>query len=382
MIASHSRRCSHFICLLILALLIVANAQVYPSYESIFVNDYAGVISTFDENRIRGELERLKTQRDVEMTVLTINSYKAFGTGETSIEAFATNLFNTWGIGNPERNDGVLILVAVDDREMRIELGRGYTPPDDVTAKNVIENQMLPAFRQDDYGGGILRGIDALIAELYPNFPRTNTAPTTSPSANQVTPRPAPLPRPTRYTTPFFSQPAGLLTSLAALVVALGGGAIAVRRARRFRARDCHNCKHSLTRLDELDDDVYLDSGQQTEEVLKSVDYDIWHCANCNEYELNPFPTLFSGYKSCPECGYRTLLVSDHVLVAPTCHSGGITDIREACQFDKCSYHHTYTMHTPQRNCDDSSSSFTSSSSSSSSFSGGSSSGGGASGKW
>lgn len=62
----------------------------------------------------------------IEAVVVTINSIGDYQTGDATIEAFATNLFNTWGIGHKKENNGVLILVAVKDRKARIELGKGY----------------------------------------------------------------------------------------------------------------------------------------------------------------------------------------------------------------------------------------------------------------
>lgn len=89
----------------------------YPAWQDFYVNDFADVIDADDEAQIRSLLNNLYDAHDVEATVLTINSIHDYGTGDETIESFATNLFNSWGIGDAERNDGILLLVAIEDRE-------------------------------------------------------------------------------------------------------------------------------------------------------------------------------------------------------------------------------------------------------------------------
>ena len=127
---------------------IQTNVDGIPGYESIYVNDYANLLSTNAENNIRQQLIDLYGRNGIEMTVLTIDrrsDYQYFGTNE----AFATQVFNTWGIGNAERNDGVLVLVSRYDREMRIELGLGYGNRLNGAAQAVIDDDFLPYFRED-----------------------------------------------------------------------------------------------------------------------------------------------------------------------------------------------------------------------------------------
>ena len=98
----------------------------YPTADDLFVNDYAEVISSADEAQIRDLLAEYEVNNGVQMTVLTVRSLSEYNTGDATIEQFATNLFNEWGIGQASRNDGVLFLVAVVDRELRVELESAY----------------------------------------------------------------------------------------------------------------------------------------------------------------------------------------------------------------------------------------------------------------
>lgn len=140
-------------------------AQTYPDYESIYVNDYANIIDAQTEKRLVDQLKTLRQEHDVEATVLTIDSRKTYG-DSPSLEYFATGLFNEWGIGNSDRNDGILILVIRDDREMRVELGSGYGSGFNRAAKETIENYFLPSFRNDKYAQGIERGTTEIIRRI------------------------------------------------------------------------------------------------------------------------------------------------------------------------------------------------------------------------
>jgi uncharacterized protein len=135
----------------------VAVSEPYPAPEDLYVNDLAEVISPEVEDRLRGELERLKAETGIEMTVLTLSSRAEFD-ASSSVEDFATRLFNGWGIGDADRNDGILALVLTDDREMRLELGSGYNQGFDPLAQDLINRYFKPAFIEGDYSAGIEKG--------------------------------------------------------------------------------------------------------------------------------------------------------------------------------------------------------------------------------
>lgn len=148
-----------------LTLPFVARAEPYPSYQSLLVNDYADLIGPEAEARIAATLESLKTETGVEATVLTLAT-RADYDPSASIEAFAKGLFNAWGVGDATRNDGILILVLRDDREMRVQLGSGYHQGYDVLAQEVVNADFLPDFRDGNYEAGIERGTGAVIDRI------------------------------------------------------------------------------------------------------------------------------------------------------------------------------------------------------------------------
>lgn len=156
---------------LILALLLplAAAAQTYPAYTSLTVNDFAGVLDARAQARIAGLVDAARRDPGVEITVATIPSVAAYAPGMT-FEGFATGLFNAWGIGARATNDGILILLSVEDRAVRIELGAAYPPVYDGRALRVIDVVMLPPFRQGDLAGGLEAGVTAAVEHIARPF--------------------------------------------------------------------------------------------------------------------------------------------------------------------------------------------------------------------
>lgn len=138
----------------------------YPQPTDTYINDFAHLLTPTDAALITQLLTDLKTKNGIEATVVTLNSMHDYATGDETIEAFATHLFNTWSVGDKANSKGVLILVAVQDRKVRIELGTGYESQYNDEMGQVINEQMLPAFKQGDYSRGLYQGTRAVIAAL------------------------------------------------------------------------------------------------------------------------------------------------------------------------------------------------------------------------
>ncbi len=150
----------------VLSITTAQGQEGYPSPTDDYVNDYAGVLDQGDADAIRKMFKDLEYQTGIEAVAVTINSIGDYNTGDTTIEDFATSLFNTWGIGHKKENNGVLILVAVKDRKCRIELGRGYGRIYDSVMKQVIDEKMIPYFRTNGYSRGIYEGARGVIEKV------------------------------------------------------------------------------------------------------------------------------------------------------------------------------------------------------------------------
>jgi uncharacterized protein len=126
--------------------------------------------------------------------------------------------------------------------------------------------------------------------------------------------------------------------------------------------------------LAETEDDELLEGGQQAEERIGSVDYDVWKCPTCSHHFTLRYPKWVSSFDKCPQCHNRTKSSTETVIEAATTSSAGSAQVVESCAF--CSFTSEYTRVLPRIT---SSSSSGSSGGGSSSFGGGSSGGGGAS---
>ena len=129
------------------------------------VNDFATVLTAEQRAALDAQLADLERTTSAEVAVVTVSSLD----GRT-VEGYATELFNTWGIGKKGRDNGVLILVSVGDRTMRIEVGYGLEGvlPDGL-AGTVIRETFRPRFRENDYPGGILQGTTRIVEIIRKN---------------------------------------------------------------------------------------------------------------------------------------------------------------------------------------------------------------------
>jgi len=143
----------------VLSLAIPVLAYESPGRPTGFVNDFAGVFSTEQKNSIENKLSNLEKETSVEISVVTVKSL-----GDEVVETYAVKLFEEWGIGKVKVDNGLLILVALDSREARIEVGYGLEPiVTDSASSVVMRNVMIPAFKGGDYFAGVNGAIDTLI---------------------------------------------------------------------------------------------------------------------------------------------------------------------------------------------------------------------------
>ncbi len=128
-------------------------AQDYPAHTG-KVNDFAGLLTPDQRTQLGADLDQLERDTSAEVAVVTLPSLNG-----RSVEEYATGLFNTWGIGKADRDNGVLVLVSRGDRAMRIEVGYGLEGilPDGL-AGEIIRGTFLPKFREGRYADGVLQG--------------------------------------------------------------------------------------------------------------------------------------------------------------------------------------------------------------------------------
>ena len=132
---------------------------------SAFVNDFANVIDDRNEREINNLAQKLEKVCGVEMAVVTVTSFEAKGYG--SVEEAAVELFANWGIGKKGEDNGLLVLVAAQERKWRIEVGYGLEGDvPDAVASQLGRTILPPQFRQGQYGEGLLQLCTALAARI------------------------------------------------------------------------------------------------------------------------------------------------------------------------------------------------------------------------
>jgi uncharacterized protein len=135
----------------------LAQGPTFPEYQG-FVNDYAGLLSPAVKTQLDAKLSQLESDTTAEVAVVTVKSLEG-----DSVDDYAVRLFEKWKIGKKDKDNGVLFLVALDDRKMRIEVGYGLEPLiTDGRAGRIRDNDVIPRFKEDDYEGGITAGVAAI----------------------------------------------------------------------------------------------------------------------------------------------------------------------------------------------------------------------------
>jgi uncharacterized protein len=132
-----------------------------------FVNDFAGVIDSESERQMTRLAEAVREATDAEIAVAVVESIEPFAT----VEQYSIRLATEWGIGGSEDDSGVLILLAMQERQVRIEVGYGLEGAiPDGRAGEILDTAVLPELRNENYGAGLLAGMQqvaGIVAEEY-----------------------------------------------------------------------------------------------------------------------------------------------------------------------------------------------------------------------
>lgn len=345
-------------------------------------------------------------------------------------KTFATELFNYWGVGNAETDNGLLILFVMDQRRIEFETGYGTEQIlSDAKCYNIQQEFMVPRFKEANYGQGIIDGTEEIVrifmgrAEEITPSDNDSSLPSNEYNYNNDY----------SYDYSFYARYKEEVNSyLFVTALALGlffllfiisiinkdyfaryqtmrifrlyiwfilfpipfiGIYIFIKRtSEKWRNTPRISAKTGLImhKLAEKEDDKYLEKGQVAEERVKSVDYDVWISGDDGDVLIQAYKRWFSKYNSCPKCKYKTYYkVYDKVIRAATYSSSGKGERYYKCTNCGHSKRTTYTIpkKTKTSSSSSGSSSYGGSSSSwssggSSSWGGGSSGGGGAGSSW
>ena len=307
----------------------------------------------------QAEIDRLlynaQQQLSAEIFVVALQS-----TGDVDLKSFATELFNNWGIGKKGKDNGLLILLVLDQKKVTMETGYGMEGvlPDAICIR-IIDTDMVPLMQQGQIGAGMLAGVHAVLkvlsdpaaaAEIYAD-PTVQQKATWEQKKAQL-----------------YSLLIGyLVLTLIVLIFSIRNASKKVKsvagmepydaykvlnssvtnfqilafvfpltmvvflmfykkKASSFRKkpRACPQCGKPLVLMSEKQEDAYLNAGQQNEERVGSVDYDAWICMDCDHRSFLSYTKAFTRYQPCPKCRFKTYAqTSDRIASSPTPISAG-----------------------------------------------------------
>lgn len=223
-----------------------------------YVSDFAHLLSPFARARVEARLADYDRTTGTQIAVATFPNLQG-----VPINEFASRLEEAWKVGHKGKDNGVLLLVALEEREVRIEVGYGLEGKiTDAVAGAIIRQWIAPAFRDGHYDDGLMAATDTLIGVIGA-APSPGASPPTAPGPSPGSPLPPPAPA--ARETPGGIRLLPVILFLAFLVLSVG-----VSRARGPR---CPRCGSSL-QVSEQRDGFF---GRQT--------FQAWICPRCGYRE-------------------------------------------------------------------------------------------------
>ena len=293
--------------------------QVYGGW----VTDSAEILSDSTEVQLNQMIEQLEVKNGTQLAVVTVlPTFPA-----ASPKEFTTELFNYWGIGKKEQDNGVLLLISVGERRIEIETGYGIEGIlTDAQVGRIIDTQIKPRFKQNDFDGGTLAGTKALVVALEDDR---------SLSMREKLPQNFPL-----YWI--------LLGGGSILALVIGTKVYTSRRVfikptgkSRFSRGNCiffcANCDRRMKQVDKKIVQSVLSEPQKVAQKIGSVSFKGWQCPTCSQqlaeddFHLVAYVSSESRFRRCPTCDELTVTRKKRILKQATQSSEGKRLIIDEC---------------------------------------------------
>lgn len=152
---------------LIFAFSVIASAFDFPEpTNDFFVNDFAGVIDSEDEEAIMSLGAELYTKTSAQVVVVTVDSLDGY-----AVNDYALELGREWGVGDSEKDNGVVLLLAISERQVTIQVGYGLEGclPDGKTGR-ILDNYAIPYLKNDDFSTGLTEAYKAIISVVSDEY--------------------------------------------------------------------------------------------------------------------------------------------------------------------------------------------------------------------
>lgn len=137
----------------------VAQAYVYPQIQT-RVNDYANILSPSVKASLEAKLEQYDNETSNEIVVAIVSSMEGI-----DIDTYRFELFNEWRLGKEKNDNGILLVISIEEKKVGIEVGYGLEGAlTDSIAGSIIRDEITPSFKEGNYDQGVTKGVDAIIA--------------------------------------------------------------------------------------------------------------------------------------------------------------------------------------------------------------------------
>lgn len=135
---------------------------IFPQYTG-FVNDFEDILTAQEEQELTAIIEKHKAKTTDQIAIVTLTSIDPY----QNIDDYSLALARHWGVGQKDKNNGMLIALGKGLRAIRIQNGRGLESRlSDAATKKIVDELMIPEFKNDQYYLGLKKGLEALVNQL------------------------------------------------------------------------------------------------------------------------------------------------------------------------------------------------------------------------
>lgn len=306
--------------------------QVYGGW----VTDMVELLDSETKAKLNQIISALEAENGTEIAIVTVPDTAPSATPKQ----FATQLFKYWGIGKKDINNGVLFLISQSDRRVEIETGYGIEPIlPNFRVREIINQDIISRFKQDDFAGGILVGTQAIIEALR----GYDILPLTARLHQRTTPN----------LIPYFVIFGGLvLLGFGAIVWAIvlsfrptfvePEGRSRKESAEKDGVLHCTNCRQPMEKLPNKSLLPYLSQPEQIAKKISSISFEGWRCPTCQPnlkgegIHIRAYVLDSRRFIICPTCQELTVERTSEFLEPATYNQNGKRLVTEKCHC--CSY--------------------------------------------
>lgn len=352
----------------------IVNPNLADRYE--YVADPEGRLDMSTRRKVNRRLQALRDSTSAEVAVAVVPSI-----GDYTIEDFSEKVFTHWGLGKSDKDNGVLLLISPDSRQVRIQTGygtEGVLP--DITCSQIIQHAVIPNMKAGCLDCAVDEATEMIteimtnpeyaeeLRSAQPDFSGgSDSAPVSGEDvtwflaiiiccvwiftlADYILDCRKAKRLPTVQSRVWMwknSLSTYLVLGFASLLTAMPFYLLARRNYRktRYGSHRCPNCGGRTRVLSEQDENRHLTPSQQFEEKLGSMEYDVHKCDKCGQTETVALPSEKTPYSTCPSCGTRAYhLAGADILRQPSYHSEGTGVKHYVCEYCGHSDDRTYRI--------------------------------------